>query len=143
MRLSKSTELALHSLWQLAHRTPELLLVSDMAGKQHVSESYLAKIFQKLAREGLVRSTRGKHGGFALAKKPDQITLASIIRAVETRTCFFECQDRSRRCRGKKDCFVRNIFKDAEERMLTVLEGTTLADIMARSPLDPRSSWLN
>ena len=60
MKFSKSTELAIHGLWLLANKRPKLLLVSKMAGAQNVSESYLAKIFQKLARKGLVRSTRGR-----------------------------------------------------------------------------------
>ncbi len=142
MRFSKSTDLALHSLWQLAVRHPDLLLVSEMAGKQHVSESYLAKVFQKLARRGLVRSTRGKHGGFKLAREPEEISLAEVIRAVESDLLGYDCQDKNRCCEGRSDCPVRQTFHDAEEHMFSVLETTSLADVIRDSRLEARQAWM-
>jgi Rrf2 family protein len=142
MRFSKSTELAIHSLWQLAVKQPELLFVSEMAGKQHVSESYLAKVFQKLARKGLVRSTRGKHGGFKLAREPNEISMAEVVRAVESDKSYYDCQDKNRCCGGRSDCPVRQAFHEAEKRMFGVLENTSLADLVRRARSEARRAWM-
>jgi Rrf2 family protein len=142
MRFSKSTELAIHSLWQLAAKQPGLLLVSEMAGKQHVSESYLAKVFQKLARQGLVRSTRGKHGGFKLAREPDEISVAEVVRAVESDLSYYDCQDKNRSCGGRVDCPVRQTFQEAEKRMFSALETTSLADLIKRARSEVRRAWM-
>jgi Rrf2 family protein len=140
MKLSKSTELAIHGLYQLALTKPRQLLVSEMAVAQHVSTSYLAKVFQKLARKGLVKSTRGKRGGFALARGPEEITLADVIRAVEAEEPLFDCLGPARECRANGQCLMRHRFSEAERSMYTVLDATSLADLLA-SDQGERGAW--
>jgi Rrf2 family protein len=142
MKFSKSTELAIHGLWLLANKRPELLLISEMAEAQSVSESYLAKIFQKLARKGLVRSTRGKRGGFTLARDPGEISVADIVRAVEAQEPLYDCMDENRECRGRANCLLRKVFNRAERRMFTALEETSLADLMKFADGDARAPWM-
>jgi len=142
MKFSKSTDLALHGLWQLATKRQTLLLVSEMAAAQKVSETYLAKVFQKLARKGLVKSTRGKKGGFALAKSPDQITVADVVRTIEADEPLFECLGPERGCKGGDQCELRGIFVEAEQRLYAVLESKTLQELMSTGPKDARKAWL-
>ena len=131
MKLSKSTELAIHGLYQLARHKPGQLLVSEMASAQKVSISYLAKVFQKLARRGLVRSTRGKKGGFSLAKIPEKISLADVVRAVEAQEPLFDCLRSIRGCTANGNCLLRKSFRQAEVSMYSILEKTSLADLLA------------
>jgi len=64
LRFSQSTDLAIHGLWALAClETGRFIFLSDIASRQHVSESYLSKVFQRLTRAGLTRAMRGKRGG--------------------------------------------------------------------------------
>ncbi|HOX42357.1 MAG TPA: Rrf2 family transcriptional regulator [Myxococcota bacterium] len=142
MKLSKSTELALHGLFQLATTRPRQLLVAEMATAQHVSTSYLAKVFQRLARKGLVKSTRGKKGGFTLAREPAQITLADIVRAVEAEEPLFECLGPQRDCKALEDCLVHDCFKAAEAQLFHTLEGTSLGDLLLRNGNGDRAAWL-
>jgi Rrf2 family protein len=142
MKFSKSTELAIHGLWLLARKRPGLLLIADMAEAQNVSESYLAKIFQKLARKGLVRSTRGKRGGFTLAREPKEISLADIVRAVEASEPLYDCMDESRGCRSRTSCLLRDVFNEAERRMYKALGETSLADLMTCSNGEARAPWM-
>lgn len=142
MKLSKSTELALHGLFQLAFSRPRQLLVAEMAGAQNVSASYLAKVFQKLARHGLVRSTRGKKGGFALARDPEKITLADIVRAVEAEEPLFDCLGEQRGCKALADCAVHGCFHQAETRMFQALEATSLEDLLEQNHDGRRDSWM-
>jgi Rrf2 family protein len=142
MKFSKSTELAIHGLWLLASKRPGLLLIAEMAEAQKVSESYLAKIFQRLARKGLVRSTRGKRGGFTLAREPDEISLADIVRAVEAEEPLYDCMDVGRGCRGRAACLLREVFEQAEQQMYATLEKTSLADLMSCQNSDARAPWM-
>jgi Rrf2 family nitric oxide-sensitive transcriptional repressor len=142
MKFSKSTELAIHGLWLLASKRPDLLLVAEMADAQNVSESYLAKIFQRLARKGLVRSTRGKRGGFALAREPGEISVADVVRAVEAEEPLFDCMDLGRGCKSRTNCLLRDVFVEAERQMYTALEQTSLADLMSCGNGDARAPWM-
>jgi Rrf2 family protein len=142
MKFSKSTELAIHGLWLLANKRPGLLLVSEMADAQNVSESYLAKIFQRLARKGLVRSTRGKRGGFTLAREPGEISVADVVRAVEAEEPLYDCMDLGRGCKGRNSCLLRDVFEKAERQMYTALEQTSLADLMSCGNGDARTPWM-
>ncbi len=142
MKFSKSTELAIHGLWLLANHRPELMLVSEMASAQNISESYLAKIFQRLARKGLVRSTRGKHGGFTLARDPDEISVADVVRAVEAEEPLYDCMSVGRGCQSRGNCLLRDVFHRAEEQMYFVLEHTSLADLMDCGNGEARAPWM-
>lgn len=142
MKFSKSTELAIHGLWLLANKRPGLLLIAEMAEAQSVSESYLAKIFQKLARKGLVRSTRGKRGGFTLAREPKEISLADVVRAVEAQEPLYDCMDVGRGCRSRASCLLRDVFSRAEQQMYAALEKTSLADLMTCQDGDARAPWM-
>jgi Rrf2 family nitric oxide-sensitive transcriptional repressor len=142
MKFSKSTELAIHGLWLLASKRPELLLISEMADAQNVSGSYLAKIFQKLARKGLVRSTRGKRGGFTLAREPGDISVADVVRAVETNEPLYDCLDVGRGCQSRSSCLLRDVFDKAERQLYVALEKTSLADLMSCGNGDARAPWM-
>ena len=83
LQFSQSTDLAIHGLWALAClETGRFILLSDIASRQHVSESYLSKVFQKLTRAGLTRAMRGKRGGYTLARPPAQISVGDVVRAM-------------------------------------------------------------
>jgi Rrf2 family nitric oxide-sensitive transcriptional repressor len=142
MKFSKSTELAIHGLWLLANRRPKLLLVSEMANAQNISESYLAKIFQKLARKGLVRSTRGKRGGFTLARDPGEISVADVVRAVEAEEPLYDCMAVGRGCQSRDNCLLRDVFHRAEKQMYSTLEKTSLADLMSCGNGEARAPWM-
>ena len=76
LQFSQSTDLAIHGLWALALlETGRFVLLSDIAHRQNVSESYLAKVFQRLTHAGITRAMRGKRGGYALARPPEAITI--------------------------------------------------------------------
>lgn len=142
MKFSKSSDLALHGLWQLAVKKKKMLLVAEMARAQKVSETYLAKVFQKLARRGLVKSTRGKKGGFTLAKSPAEIAITDVVRAIETDEPLFTCLGPERGCRGGDQCELKKVFAEAEQRLYDTLSKYTFKDLIERSRADCRKAWL-
>lgn len=113
----------------------------DLADFQGVSPSYLAKLFTKLEKAGLVRAHEGVRGGFELARPPDQISFLDVVDAVEGRKPLFECKEIRRDCILYKDdpppwetsgvCAIHAGMLAAERAMRTELAVQSLADIAA------------
>ena len=83
LRLSEPVSLALHAAALLARRPDERIANARLAATLRVSEHHLAKVMQRLARAGIVRSTRGPQGGFQLVRPPDCVALIELFEAVD------------------------------------------------------------
>ncbi len=144
MQLSQSTEYAIHSLFYLAvNNDRQTVLVSEVAQAQHISETYLAKIFQSLVKAGLIRSFRGAKGGYHLARPVDEITLKDIVQAVEGASPLFSCDHDRMGCDLAMDCLISSTMKKAEEKLYEILEGVTLADLIANAKkMKNQMKWL-
>ena len=81
--LSEAASLAVHSLEIVALEPDKLHTVKELASRLKASEAHLAKVMQRLVKTGLVESHRGPSGGFALMKKPEEITLYNVFSAIE------------------------------------------------------------
>jgi Rrf2 family protein len=133
MRFSQSTELAADSLlFMAAHPEKPGFSVEELAAAQHVSGSYLAKVFQQLVKASLLNSQRGARGGYSLARPPERITLLDIARVFEGSAPMYRCQAPARLCRLGSHCLILDAFREAEARLNEVLEGVTLADLLTR-----------
>jgi Rrf2 family nitric oxide-sensitive transcriptional repressor len=131
LRFSQSTDLAIHGLWALAClETGRVILLSDIASRQHVSESYLSKVFQKLTRAGLTRAMRGKRGGYTLARPPAEISIGDVVRAMDPEPPMYQCLARERCCEAMANCLLLRVFAEAEQHMYAVLDRVTLADLL-------------
>jgi len=83
-----------------------------------------------LVAAGLIRSTRGKHGGFSLAKPPSEITLAQVVQTVEGPVTPVSCVDDPHLCNRSNACVTRDVWSKLKLAMLHVLESVTLADLV-------------
>lgn len=132
LQFSQGTDLAIHGLWALARlETGRFVFLSDIARQQHVSESYLSKVFQRLTRAGLTRAMRGKRGGYALARAPEHITIGDVVRAMTPEPSMYNCLAQERCCHAKQTCLLLRVFAEAEQHMYTVLDQVSLADLIA------------
>ena len=107
----------------------EVIYVSEIAREQNVTESYLAKIFQSLAKADLVKSYRGSKGGYTLTRKPQDINLKEVIEAVEGIVPIFNCSGVKSSCSVSIHCMIQETFSEAEAKMFEVLEGVTMQGI--------------
>lgn len=132
LRFSQSTDLAIHGLWALARlETGCFVLLSDIAQRQNVSESYLAKVFQRLTHTGITRAMRGKRGGYALARPPAAITIGDVVRAMDPEPPMYQCLAQERCCEATQNCLLLRVFAEAEQHMYAVLDRVTLADLLS------------
>ena len=98
-----------------------------------IPQKFLEHILLDLKRKGLVASRRGRAGGYMLIKRPDEMTIGSVLRAIDgpiaplpciSRAAYRRCAD----CKDEKTCAVRRLFADTYSAMLLLMDGTTLAE---------------
>jgi Rrf2 family protein len=145
MRYSKTTELALDSLFYMAaHPERSDFFVDELAQAQNVSNTYLAKIFQQLAKSGLLRSHRGSKGGYTLGRDPEAITLLDVAQVFEGASPIFDCDASNRNCALGPRCLIMSTFKEAERRMFETLKSVNLKDLCANLRVQSsRAEWVN
>ncbi len=131
MKLGRESAYAIDGLMVLAHEPAgTMMLLRDIAESGGVPQTFLAKIFQKLARGGIVASSRGAIRGYALARRPKAIKVKDILLAVEGPEVFDRCLFWSDRCADSDPCPMHFRWKRVKENAIKeLMERTTLADL--------------
>ena len=116
---------------QPAERT---IMIDEISEAEGVPKSFLAKIFQSLAKAGFVRSIRGAHGGFSLAKPAREISLLQVFRCVEAVFALQKCVTDDPQCVVSDarlgNCTLCAVFGEAQHRVNEVFARTSLADLL-------------
>ena len=105
--------------------------VAEVAAAYRLSHHHLAKVAQSLTRQGYLRTVRGRHGGLKLAVPPEEINVGDLVRSVEPDWNVVECFTDIDRCAITPACRLKGILKDATDAFLRVLDGHTVADLLA------------
>ncbi|MGO8701428.1 MAG: RrF2 family transcriptional regulator [Limisphaerales bacterium] len=131
MQITRAGEYGVLGLMHLARCHPgQRAMIDEMSRQEGIPKSFLAKIFQNLARAGLVRSVRGAGGGFALAKSPAEISVLEIVEAVEGRIVFQRCKQDKPECEHIGGCALCSLFERAQDGVKDVLTRTSLRDLI-------------
>jgi Rrf2 family protein len=144
MYISQALAYALHGLTSLCQKPEgELIYAADIARGIGASESYLAKVMQLLVRAGLVTSTRGLNGGYALARRANQISVREVMEAVEDSIAHGSCilQNQSEVGRNCSACPVLTVLAAGYRRTLEELDAITIEDL-ARAVVPAEMSTL-
>ena len=114
--------------------------ISEISLRQGISISFLEQIFLKLKKNDLVKSSRGPSGGYILSRSPEEITLSSIIQAVDESVKTLGCKKESKKgCNGKSiKCITHNLWDDLEIYINNFFEKNTLKDIIYRTNNDQK-----
>ncbi len=117
----------------------KIVALHDLATTLHIPREFLAKILKVLTARGLVRSARGAHGGYQLARQPREISFLEVIEAVEGPVQLNICLDHKDRCDVSAGCTMYHVWQIGQERMLEVYRKTSLAELSEpeRAPLVP------
>jgi Rrf2 family iron-sulfur cluster assembly transcriptional regulator len=140
-----ASELAIRATLFLAQQAPgKLSPVHEIAADAGVSEAYLAKILQRLASSGMVRSFRGPGNGMELGRAPEAISLNSVIRAVEGTKEVEKCVLGLGTCSEVNPCALHKEWLPLRLAIQKFLDGTTLADLVkvAQNRPQPRTALL-
>ena len=104
--------------------------LKDIAQRQKISEKYLWNLTGPLKTIGLIRSTRGSYGGFALAKPPSEIDMKDIVHALEGPLCLVECVDDPSICNRVQICVSRDLWIALSDSVTQILGTVTLEDMV-------------
>jgi len=135
--LSQRARYAMHALIVLAeHGDDAPMMIADIAAKAHVPHKFLEQILVDLKKRGILRSQRGRAGGYFLGRPPEEITFAEIIRVTDgplalspcaSATAYQRCSD----CEDERTCQIRKVLLAARDATAAVLEKCTLAGALA------------
>ena len=135
--LSQKCKYALQALMVLARQNSDrLLLVSEIAERENLPKKFLEAILLELNRNGLVRSRRGRGGGYALAKPADLITFGQVVRIMDGALAPLACVSvnyyrRCDECRDEQSCEIRKVMHRVRDAIANELDGTSLAKALA------------
>src|SRR5215203_4744160 len=132
MIFSNATEYAIRGLSELAGRgLSGPLMLDQLVVGTDLPRDFLAKIFQKLVRAGILKSAKGRGGGFQLAKPQHEICLIDIVEAIEGPQLLDACVVGLERCNDQMPCSQHDLYKPIRQRLKDYLRTTTLADLAA------------
>ena len=138
LRMSKLTDYGTMVLAQLATRDDGLSTASEVAGATHLGQPTVSKLLKHLVHAGLVVSTRGVQGGYALARPAGAISAAEIIDALEGPVAITECSSANGDCDLESFCRVGMAWQRINHSIRRALQDVTLADLQQRrEPLPP------
>lgn len=126
--ISEAASLALHAVTLLPARSGSARSTTDLSGELGVSRDHLAKVLQRLAKEGLVESVRGPRGGYRLAEGAEATSLRNLYEAVEGPLETGGCLLGRPVCAGDP-CALAGLVHDLPRRAARYLDATTLADL--------------
>ncbi len=133
MKLTTRSEYALLALVYLARsQTDGYISIETIAKAQGIPPKFLEQLMLALKRAHFLRSTKGQHGGYALAKDPSEITLAEIIRLFDGALAPTESVSENfyESTPIEKEKKLTRVFKDIRDYISQKLETTTIADVM-------------
>ncbi len=131
VQLTRHTDYSLRILLYLgAIDAP--VTIADIATCYGISRNHLVKVAHRLGQLGFISTMRGRTGGLALAHDPKAITLGHVVRVMEPGFDIVECFDNAtNQCVISDVCRLRSALTEANLAFLKVLDGYTLADLLA------------
>lgn len=133
MKLSTRTRYGMRAMVDLTlHNSDQPVQLKDIAERQQISLAYLEHLIMLLTSAGIVKSTRGVHGGIRLAKSPEQIQLKEILEVLEGPLAPVDCLKDEKGCPRSGTCATRDIWNDMKKALEGVLESNTLQDLADR-----------
>jgi Rrf2 family protein len=136
--LSKKAKYAIKALLALAeHGAEQPMRIADLARQESLPQKFLELILLELRNAGVVRSRKGKGGGYLLARAPDRILLGEVVRLFDgplapvpcaSQTAYVPCAD----CADEATCGVRLAMKAVRDATARILDHTSLAGLRAQ-----------
>lgn len=131
MRLTLSAKYAILALEELARRGRPAS-IPELASAADIPQAYLGKLVPLLARVGILSTQRGRGGGVALARAPEDLTLKEIIEAVEGPAALQDCPFEVTPCQGNPKCPLYPVWDPLRDRIVGFLAQTSLAEVVER-----------
>src|SRR6266508_6216214 len=139
MKLSKKSKYALRALACLgAPGAPPVLSIQEIAKRETIPKKFLEQVLLALKKTGIVQSSRGKAGGYALRGAPGGVTLGDIVRAVDGPLAPLGCANpvapvKCPDCSNIEYCWLQAVMTEVGETVTAALDQITLAEVCRRA----------
>jgi Rrf2 family iron-sulfur cluster assembly transcriptional regulator len=132
LRLTNAADYAVRAMIHIAC-LPEgaVALRGDVARAYGIPSSFMAKILRQLVRAGLLQSSRGVHGGFALARSASEIHLLEVVEAIEGPLALVDCMSEGSGCTWADECPANSVWQEVQLGMADVLRRATLETLVS------------
>lgn len=128
--ITRDTDYAVRALLFLARRKKKIISVSRLARSVKVPQPFLRKILMILNKKGLLKSYKGKSGGFVLALSPKEIFLVDLIRIFQGPVKLNECIFKKITCPNKKTCRLKKKIDAIEKYVVAELKAISIASLL-------------
>lgn len=129
-RLSKKADYGLIAMKHLAnHRQSSSCSANEIAEEYGISATLMAKVLQKLAKQGLVAAKHGSTGGYQLAKQPEHISALEVLTAIDGPVLITSCVTSHGNCDATDRCSIKEPLQRVNESILGVLSTVTIAQL--------------
>ncbi len=127
MRLTRAGEYAIRCVLYLAmHRDRPILSRKEIAESMDIPAQFLGKVAQQLARAGIIAIHQGARGGYELLRRPAEITLLSLVEAIDGEIFLNDCIHRPSSCERHSICAVHSVWDRARRQLRDTLGSTSL-----------------
>jgi len=138
VKLSLRGEYALRALLVLGlHYKQPVIPIQSISQQQNIPKRFLEQILNDLKSAGVVESKRGVAGGYRLARPPEEISLATVIRHLEGAlapvSCVSERFYEKCSCPDESRCAIRSVMKEVRDAVVSIMDKLTVADLCARA----------
>ena len=135
--ISKKAKYAIHALVKLAReREKGPILISEISKEGNIPKKFLEAILLDLKRAGILNSKKGKGGGYYLIKKPEDVTMAEVLRLFDGALALLPCvtykyYERCEECVDEQTCGIRRVMQQVRDETVRILKDSTLATVLA------------
>ncbi len=128
--LSRRGDYSVRAMLYLArHANDGRRKARQVASAMEIPKQYVTQILANLVAHGLLEATAGREGGYELSRAPEEITLLEVVEAAEGPVGLERCVLRGGSCEWVSTCPIHETWSRAQQAMITVLGGTTFADL--------------
>ena len=129
-KLSKKADYGLMAMKHLANHPQEhACSANEIAEEYGISATLMAKVLQKLAKQGLVAAKHGSTGGYQLTRRPEQISALEVLTAIDGPVLITSCVTSHGNCDATERCSVKEPLQRVNESILNVLSMVTIAHL--------------
>lgn len=128
--INRDVDYAARALVHMVRANKPTVSVSQMHEAVGVTRPFLRKILQKLHKAGILQAVKGKGGGFALARRPEAVTLGRLITVLQGPLKLHDCVFRKKICQNHAACILRHKIAGLEHRLTAEVEGITIKDLL-------------
>ena len=130
--ITRNTDYAAKALVYIARNNRRMVSVTDLVRELKIPRPFLRKILQVLNRKGILKSYKGKSGGFLLALPADKIFLVDLIKTLQGPLKLNECLFKEKVCPDRNTCLLKRRVDDIERKVIAELKSITIASLVEK-----------